>query len=225
MLSPFAIVARSLRYLAPIAVLCAMVWAPIALFAFGVAVPVNAGQARVVLRVVWLCAGSGMLALLVLVGALAPIVRGERVSQVVALGRGLHGLVRAIVPSVIVVCAVAMGLVALAVPGVLLYMLLVLAPASDAEGVRAKLVDSMAIVRARWRSVAIVIGVTIIALAAVVAVQQLKLPIPLGKSPPREQLVLFPNMLRVTALAMAGILPIAAVALAAIRASVTSGSR
>jgi hypothetical protein len=150
---------------------------------------------------------------------LAPIVRsatGAPVSQLVALRRGIGGLVRALVPAVIVLCAVAMGLMALAVPGVLLYGLFVLAPASEAHGLRDKLADSIAIVRAKWRAIAIVIALTILALAAVVAVQQLLLPIPLGKSPPKSQLVLFPQLVRTLAAAMMSIVPIAAMTLAAI---------
>jgi hypothetical protein len=222
-LSPLAVLGRSARYLAPIAVLCALVMAPIALFALGVKTPTNAKQAGVVLRVAWLCATSGMLALLVLVAGLAPILRaaseGRPLSQIVALGIGVRGMVRAIVPVAIVLCAVAMGLVALAVPGVLLYVLFVLAPASEATGIENKLAESIAIVRARWRSIAIVIGATMLALAAVVAVQQLMLPIPLGKTPPKAQLVLFPQLVRTLAIAMMGIVPIAAVALASIDAS------
>jgi hypothetical protein len=225
--SPFALLARSARYIAPIAVLSAIVWAPIALVALGVMVPANAAQARVVLRVAWLVAGSGMLAVLVLVGALAPIVRSERVSQLVALGRGLRGLVRAIVPAAIVTCALAMGLVALVVPGIVLYVMLVLATASEADGVGAKLADSAVRVRERLPAVVIVVAFTIVALVAVVVVQQWMLPIPLGKTPPRIHLVMFSQMVRVTAIAMAGIVPMSAFALAAIAASdrVTSGSR
>ncbi len=224
-MSPFAILARSVRYLAPIAVLSAIAMAPIALVAFGVAVPANAKQAGIVLRVAWLCAASGMIAVLVLVGALAPILRSERVSQLVAFARGARGMMRAIVPALVVLCAVAMGLVALAVPGLLLYVLFVLAPASEANGVAAKLADSVALVRRRWRAIAIVIAATVIALAAIVAVQQLLLPIPLGKSPTRAQLVLFPQMVRLTAIAMVGIVPCAAMALASLQASVTSEPR
>lgn len=219
LLSPLAIVARSVRYLVPIAVLCAIVWLPIGVVAFGVKAPPNAKLANVVLRIVWVVATSGMLAVLVLVGALAPILRGERVSQLVALGRGLRGLVRALVPAAIVTCAVLMGLLALAVPGVLLYMLLVFAPASEAAGIEAKLAESIAIVRAKWRAIAVAVGLTMVALAAVVAVQQLMLPIPLGKSPPTSQLMLFPAMVRQTAIAMEAIVPAAAIALAAIHES------
>ncbi len=218
-MTPLAIVARAARYIAPIAVLSAIVMAPIAWFAFGVPPPANPKQATVVLRLVWVVAASGMLSLLVLVAALAPIVASERVSQLAALGRGVRGLVRAIVPAMIVLCAVAMGLVALAVPGVLLFALFVFAPASDAGGIGAKLADSVAIVKERWRAVALVIGATMVVLAAVVAVQQIMLPIPLGKTPPRAQLVMFPNMMRLTAIAIVGLVPMAAVALAAIFAS------
>lgn len=223
-MSPLAVLARSTRYLAPIAVVCGLVMAPVVLVAMGVKTPANAQQAGVVLRVAWQCAASGMIALLVLVAGLAPILRsagrGERLSQLAALGRGIGGMVRAIVPLAIVTCAVAIGLVALVVPGVLLYALFVLAPASDAHGIASKIADSIAIVRARWRSIAVVIGLTMIALAAVVAVQQLQLPIPLGKSPPRAQLVLFPQVVRIVATAMVGIVPIAAVVLASIDAAV-----
>lgn len=224
-MSPFAVLARSVRYLAPIALLSVIAMAPIALVAFGVAAPANAKQASIVLRVAWLCAASGMIALLVLVGALAPILRGERTSQLVALARGARGMMRAIVPAIVVLCAVAMGLVALVVPGLLLYGLFVLAPASEADGVAAKLADSAVVVRRRWRAIVLVIALTMIALAAVVAVQQLLLPIPLGKSPTRAQLVMFPQMVRLTGIAMVGIVPCAAMALAAIHASVTSNSR
>ncbi|MFN0252422.1 MAG: hypothetical protein ACKV2T_36435 [Kofleriaceae bacterium] len=223
-MSPLAVLGRSVRYLAPIAVVCALVMAPVAMFALGVKSPGNAKQAGVVLRVAWLCATSGMLALLVLVAGLAPILRaaslGRPLSQLAALGIGVRGLVRAIVPVVLVLCAVAMGLVALAVPGVLLYVLFVFAPASDASGLDAKLADSIAIVRVQWRSIASVIIATMFALAVVVAVQQLMLPIPLGKTPPKAQLALFPQLVRILATTMMGIVPIAALALASIDASV-----
>ncbi len=135
-------------------------------------------------------------------------------------------MMRAIVPALVVLCAVAIGLVALAVPGLLLYVLFVLAPTARPNGeVAAKLADSVALVRRRWRAIAIVIAATVIALAAIVAVQQLLLPIPLGKSPTRAQLVLFPQMVRLTAIAMVGIVPCAAMALASLQASVTSEPR
>ena len=143
-------------------------------------------------------------------------------SQLVALRRGIGGIVRALVPAAIVLCAVAMGLMALAVPGVLLYALFVLAPASEAHGMRDKIADSVAIVRARWRVIAVVIGLAMLALAAAVAVQQLLLPIPLGKAPPRTQLVLFPELVRILAIAMMGIVPAAALALASVDASARS---
>ncbi len=213
--------------------------APSLLFVLRVTAPGTAEQAGVVLRIAWLCATSGMIALLVLVGALAPIVRSASTassassassdvasvrgasapSQLEALRRGLVGLVRAIVPAAIVLCAVAMGLVALAIPGVLLYGLFVLAPASEARGVSAKMAASIAIVRARWRAIAGVIALTMLALAAVVAIQQLLLPTPLGKAPTKVQLAMFPQMVRIVGFAMMVIVPAAAWVLASIDAS------
>lgn len=225
-----ALIGRTwLRFVAPIAVLTAIVWAPIGHIAFHVMTPANAAQSRVVLRVGWLVAGSATIALLVLVGAVAPVVRaiarGEQRSQVAMLRAGLAALVRAIVPATIVMFAVAIGALALAVPGVLLYVLLVLAPASDAEGVRARIADSVAVVRREWRVVALVLGVAFAAIAATVLAQQLALPMPLPKKPTAAQLIAFPALVRTASLACAIVLPLAAVTLAAVHARASSTRR
>ena len=99
----------------------------------------------------WELIAIGWLGQLVLVGGAAAITgaRPSQISQLGAFGRGLVQLARAIVPCLAAAAAIAIGGLALVVPGLVLLVLLALTGASRARGVPASLADSIAVVRAR----------------------------------------------------------------------------
>lgn len=208
------------RYLVPLVVLSALAFAPLLLIAFRVKTPVNLVGAKVALRTAWIVASLGILPLLVLVGAFAPAVRaltrGERPSQLRILRDGAVGLVRAIVPCLAAITAVAIGGLALAVPGAVLLVLLALTGASTEPGTPARMLDSVA--RARSHLVAViltlVIWLAVCALAIYLVQRGLKLPLP--KKPAPAQLADLRQLVRTATAIVAITAPIPAVVLAAI---------
>jgi len=96
----------------------------------------------------------------------------EPLGQANALGRGARNLVRALVPCAVALTAIALGGVALVVPGVLLLGLFALTGASDrlAEPLPAALLDSVAVVRMHAKQVAIVVALMIAADLAIAAI-------------------------------------------------------
>ena len=204
-----------LRYVVPLTLLAVIAFAPVLLLALRVTAPSDAAQVRVTLRWAAVLAGCGWLPLLVLVGAATAALDGG--SQLAVLRAGFARMLRAIVPCLAAMTAIAIGSLALAVPGALLIVLLSLTGASTGRGASAALAESVAAVRARPRHVLTVIVVTLLAAAAILAAFQLALPLPLPKQPAPAQLAAFRNYVRITIALIAMLAPLPAVALATAR--------
>ena len=211
-----------LRYVIPVTVLSAIAFSPLLYLAMRVPVPGDANQVNGVVRTAWLLAGLSLVPLLILVGGVAPAVRsiasGAPASQLAALRDGAVSLVRAVLPVGFAVLAMLMGSLALAVPGIALFVLLSLTGATGApdRDLAARLAASVSAARANLIAVALVlvsaIAITIVALVFL----QRGLPMPLPKPVKPELLATFRLFARY---AMAGIVlvaPLPAIALAAL---------
>lgn len=208
-----------LRYLVPLTLLSVVAFAPLILLALRVQVPANGKQAAIALRYAWVFAGCSLVPLFLLVGGVAPAVRGmvsgAPRSQLGVLGGGLAGLARALVPTLLAAAAIAMGSLAVVVPGLILIVLLSLGGASGLDGGPARLADSIAIARTRFLPV---MGV-LLAMLAVQAIAILVLSrqlVPLPKAPTPEHLAGFRQLVRVTVVGIVLAAPIVAVVLATI---------
>ncbi len=213
---------RSLRYALPLAVIGTLVLAPIALYALDVAVPDNIGSALHMIHAVWILVALGGAAQLVLVGAAAPAVRdvaaGRRRSQLRALGAGICGLARAALPCATAIVAIAIGGLALAIPGVALLLLLSLTGASERSGLAEPLSESARIVRANLRLTILVVAAIVIADIAIAGIAYLVLvgPTPLAHKPDHAELVALREVVRVLAIGLVVLSPLVAIVLAAI---------
>lgn len=207
------------RYLVPLTVLSLIAFAPLVLFALRVPAPANAKQAEIVLRIAWALAGCSVISLYLLVGGVAPAVRGlaggAPRSQLAALGSGLAGLARAVVPTLLAVAAIAIGGLAVAVPGLILLVLLALTGASALDGAPERLAESIAIARTKFLPIAGVIVATLAVQAVAILVLSRPL-VPLPKPPRPEHLAAFRQLARFTIVGIALAAPIPAVILAAI---------
>ncbi|MBA3454373.1 MAG: hypothetical protein H0T42_14870 [Deltaproteobacteria bacterium] len=207
------------RYLVPLTLLSVIAFAPVILLALRVPVPANGKQAVIALRYAWVFAACSIIPLFLLVGGVAPAVRGMVAgaprTQLRVLGAGLTGLAGALIPTVIAAAAIAMGSLALVLPGLILIVLLALSGASALEGGPARVADSIAVARTR---ILPILGV----LVAVLAVQAIAIFVlsrqlmPLPKPPKPEHLAGFRQLVRVTVAGIVLAAPIAAVALATI---------
>lgn len=203
-----------LRYLVPLTLLAALAFAPQLVLALAARAP-DANRALLVARLGWAIVATAWLSQLLLVGPAAAIL-DARPGQLRAVGIGVLALLRALVPSIVAAAAIALGLLALAIPGVLLLGMLSLTAASAPGALPQPLLESIAIVRRRWRSIAIVLAAMLLVDVAigVVASQLFALP---AKTP--AQLAAVPRGVRVAALALTGISPLFAALLARVRAS------
>lgn len=210
------------RYAVPLTLLSVVVLAPLLYVAFRVPPPKDPIRARAALHLAWMLAGSAWMFQLVLVGAAAPlaraIARGEAPSQLRALGIAAVHLARGAVPALAAIAAVALGGLALVVPGLVLLVLFSLAAASPLPGLRAALEDSATCVREHARTViAIVIAMLAIDLAIALVAKHV-LVVPLGKRMAPAQLAAYRDVVRTVAVACVAVSPMIAAALAAVRA-------
>lgn len=209
------------RYLVPLTLLSALVFAPVLWFVLRLPVPSDAAFAKQLLRVVWVLAASAWIAQYLLVGAVAPAVRaiasGEPLSQVRSLGRGFLGLARMLLPCLVAIVAIVIGSMALVLPGLALLALLALTGASTERGLPAPLLDSIAVARTNLRSVAITVVAIIVVDLAIVGVAYLVVAEPLPKKPAPAQLAAFRELAQIVTISLAAASPIAASVLAAIR--------
>jgi len=209
------------RYLVPFTILSVIAFAPLLLVALRVPAPANAKQAAITLRYAYVFAGCSVIPLFLLVGGVAPAVRGivggAPRSQLAVLGTGFVGLARALVPTLLAIAAIAIGGLALALPGLILLVLLALSGASALDGAPARLTDSIATARTRFLPIAGILLVTVAvqAIAIVVLSRQL---VPLPKPPPPEHLAAFRQLVRMTVAGIVLAAPIPATILALIHA-------
>ncbi|HEU0029065.1 MAG TPA: hypothetical protein VFQ53_00440 [Kofleriaceae bacterium] len=216
-----ALAVRIARYALPIGVLALVVCGPLLWFVPRIPVP-DAASAKPLLRFTYAIAVAAWALQLQLAGGIAPIVRAvaarEAPSQLGALWLGLAGLVRAVLPTALVVAAIAIGALALVVPALCLVVLLALATASPAAGLPAPLVDSIRVVRAHLRPIAIVVAAIVIVDVGLAVAAQLAIGPALSKKPTVAELGAFRELARVVAIGVAIVSPFAATVLAALRA-------
>lgn len=216
-----------LRYLVPLTLLSALAFVPLVYVASRVGIAPDVARARAQLRAGWVIAGCAFACQLWLVAAVAPAVRsiaeGAPLSQRLALRRGVAGLVRGALPCMIAIVAVALGGVALVVPGALLLVLLALTGASErlGEASPAPLVDSVAVVRASLPGVAAIVAAIVVANLAVTFVLQWQLVPHIPKKVTPAQIASIRTFVRAVPLALAALSPVAACALAATYARLT----
>jgi hypothetical protein len=210
------------RYVLVVTVLAAIAFTPILWLVSRVHVPADANAAKGVMRTTWLLVGMSLVPMLLLVGGVTPAVRsiavGAPLSQARALSGGVIGLVRAAIPVGVAVLAMLIGSLALAVPGLVLFVLLALSGATaDLDGdLRARLAAGAAIARSRAGAVAVVLAASIALTVGGAYMLQRGLPIPLPKQPTPEQLAAFRQFARHAIAGIAFVAPLPAIALAAL---------
>jgi hypothetical protein len=226
-----------LRYVIPLTLLAALATCPIAFIAHAIAPPTDLPHARIAIHIGWILAGTAWVFQLLLVAAAAPLVasvaRDAPLSQVQALSAAARNLGRGFVPWAVAIAAILVGGVALAVPGVLLLGLVALTGASErlAEPLPAPLADSISVVRAHAREVAIALAIIIAAGFAIALAAHLAILPALPKTkPPIAMLAPASTFVRVVALALIAGSAVPACVLAAIyqranAAAVSAASR
>jgi hypothetical protein len=210
-----------LRHAVPLTLLSALALSPLIALAMRARVPASAAEARGLVSLGWTLVALAWLGQLVLVGAAAAMI-GERRSQLRALGRGLVQMIRAVVPCAVAAAAVLIGCLALVVPGPVLLVALSLTAASQARGLPAPLVDSVAAVRQQWLAVALAVAGLLALDAAIGAVAHRALVAVLPAKPTPLQLAAARDVVRATAVALVVLSPLPACVLARLRARAAS---
>ena len=205
-----------LRYAAPLTALSAVALAPVIALALRAQVPVDAASSNAMVARGWAMIALAWLGQLVLIGG-ATAVTTARPSQLAAFTRGLVRELRAIVPCLAAIAAIAVGCLAGIVPGVVLIALLVLTGASEQRGLPAPLVDSIGFARRHLAVVALAAGAMLALDLAIGVVAQLAFARPLARPPAPGQLVAVRQFVRVIAIALVVASPLPATVLAAIR--------
>lgn len=211
-----------LRYAVPLTLLASAVLAPWLAIALTARAPTDLAGAQATLRTAWLLGATAWIGQLLLVGAAAPLVRGldagAPLSQLRALGGGAQQLARAVVPWLAAVAAIALGGLALALPGLALLVLLSTTAASTRSGLPAPLAESAELVRRCFPlAAAAVAALLVIDLGAVLLAQALLRPALAGKLRP-AQLATFGRMVEIVAIASVLAAPPIAALLAALHA-------
>jgi hypothetical protein len=210
-----------LRYVVPLTVLAVLAFLPVAYLASKVGAPPDVSKARAQLRIGWAIGGTAWAWQWLLVAGVAPalrgIVRGQPLSQWRAFVDGLRNLARAVVPWLIVVAAIALGELALVIPGFLLGVLLALTGASErlGEPPPAALVDSVAIARRAFaQMLGIVVAILVVNLAVTFAWQTALVPY-VTKKVSAAKLLPIRTFVRTLPFVLAAISPLVACGLAA----------
>ncbi len=211
-----------LRYAIPLVLLAVLALAPWLVLALTLQAPADTAGASRALRAGWLLGATAWIGQLLLVGAAAPLVRaldaGAPPSQLRALGRGTLALARAALPWLAAVAAIAIGGLALALPGLALLVLFSTTAASARRGLPGPLVESVELVRRRLPLVAGVVAAMLAVDLGAVALAQLLLRPEAGRKLSPEQLAAFRRMVEVAAIAIVAVAPAIATVLAAVHA-------
>jgi hypothetical protein len=210
------------RYVVPFTLLSAIAFAPLVMFVIALPAASDVAQARQQLRLEWIAVGVAWFVQGLVVAAVAPAVRrlaaGERPSQLRAFGEGAANLARMALPCLVGVAAIAIGALAVVIPGLVLIALLALTGASVAEGMPAPLLDSIATVRANLRVVVIAVVAIVVADVAIAAGIYLAVFEPFAKKPTPDQLAAARRIPQLAVAVLVVASPLAASVLAAIRA-------
>ena len=160
-----------LHHLVPLTLLSAIALSPLVALAARVHAPADAAAARPVIQLGWTLLAVAWLGQLLLVGGAAAMLT-EPPSQLRAFTRGFLQLIRSLLPCLVAALAVAIGSLALLLPGLALLVLLSLTAASRERGLPAPLLDSLAAARRQLPAVAL----AVVALFAIDAAIGLGLP-------------------------------------------------
>jgi hypothetical protein len=209
-----------LRYIVPLTLLSAIALSPVIALALRVRAPLDQASANAAAIVGWEMLGIAWLGQLVLVGGVAAVTGrpASPISQVRALRSGLVGVSRAAVPCLAAAVVVAIGSLAMVVPGLVLLVLLALTGASRERGLPAPLLDSIAASRAQLPAIALTVA-GMLALDAAIglgAYRGFVAPLPRQATP--AQLATVRHFVRAIAIALVVISPLPATVLATIRA-------
>jgi len=206
-----------LRYLVPLTLLSAVALSPLIAFALATRPPADLAAAKSVVSRGWTVLAFAWLGQLLLVGGASAMTTG-RPPQLRAFAGGLLQLVRAVLPCLAAVAAIAIGSLALAVPGVILLVLLSLTAASRERGLSAPLLDSIATVRRQWLAVALTVAAlfAIDAAIGVLAFQRFVPPLP--KQPTPAQLAGIRDFARAIVITLVVVSPLPATVLATLHA-------
>lgn len=209
-----------LRYIAPLTALSAIALAPLIVIALRVRAPLDQAGTNAAVIAGWEMLAIAWLGQLVLVGGAAAVICAQppQLSQLGAFRSGFVGLVRAIVPCLAAAVAIAIGSLALVVPGLALLVLLALTGASRERGLPAPLVDSIAVVRQQLPAVALTIAGMLALDAAIGLAAYRGFVVPLPRQPSPAQLAAVRHFVRAIALALVVVSPLPATVLATIRA-------
>jgi hypothetical protein len=206
-----------LRYLAPLTALSAIALSPLLLTALRTRVPHDQPGATPILALGWTMLATGWLGQFVLAGGASAMTHG-RPSQLRAFRGGLVQLVRAIVPCLLAAAAIAIGGLALVVPGLALLVLLSLTGTSHERGAAARLSDSIAVARAHLPTVALAVAGMLAIDAAIGLTAYRVLVAPLPPHPTAAQLSVTRGFVRAIAIGLVLASPLPATVLATIRA-------
>lgn len=205
-----------LRYLLPLTLLALIACLPMLWIAWHWPAPVDVRHARIEMRVTYALAATAWIWQLWLVAAAAPAVQsladGQPISQASALLGGLRGLATKLVPVLITIFAITLGSVALVVPGVLLLVLL------STTGATASHAEAIAVGRANLKRLAITIAALIAGALVIALACQLAIVPSIGKKVAASKLLAIVMFTRVVALSLTVYAPLAACAIAAVRA-------
>lgn len=202
-----------LRYLVPLTAMSAIALSPVLAIALRAPAPLDRSAASAMVTLGWKLIASAWLFQLVLVGGASAITRGAP-SQLRALGGGLVQVLRAIVPCVAVAAAIAIGSLALVVPGLVLLVLLSLTGASRERGLPAPLVDSITVARGQLAAVALAVAGMLALDAAIAVIAHRAWIAALPRNPPAAQLVAARHFVQAIALALVVASPLPATVLA-----------
>lgn len=206
-----------LGHIVPLTLLSAIALSPLVALAARVHAPADAAAARPAIQLGWTMLAVAWLGQFLLVGGAAAMLT-EPPSQLRAFTRGLLQLVRAVLPCLVTALAVAIGSLALVLPGLVLLVLLSLTAASRERGLPAPLLDSIAAARRQLPAVALAVLALLALDAAIGLVTYRAFLAPLPPKPTPLQLAVVRNFVRAIVLALVVLSPLPATVLATLRA-------
>lgn len=208
-----------LSYLVPLTLLSALALSPLVALTLGVHAPADPAAARTAIQLGWMLLAVAWPGQFILVGGAAAMLSEPR-SQLRAFTRGLLQLIRAVVPCLVAALAVAIGSLALVLPGLVLLVLLSLTGASRERGLPAPLLDSLAAARRQLPAVVLAVLALFALDAAIGLVAYRMFLAPLPARPTPIQLAAVRSFVRAIALALVVLSPLPAALLATIRARI-----
>ncbi len=205
-----------LNHIVPLTLLSAIALSPLVVLALGAHPPADPAAARPVIQLGWTLVAAAWLGQFILVGGAAAMLT-EPPSQLHAFARGFLQLIRAVVPCLVAALAVAIGSLALVLPGLVLLVLLSMTGASRERGLPAPLLDSLAAARRQLPAVALAVLALFAIDAAIGLVAYRAFVTPLPAKPTPAQLAAVRNLVRAIALALVVLSPLPATVLATLR--------